>query len=125
MAVDAQTGFRGGIHIVLDGREVHVAIAVHATGHLHRIARYSLVEVLVGQVLDKRIVQIVVDRRTGAKLEVGVLVTVDVLLEGLVIIQVSIIGVVGFSLFKFFLCHCRSRKAGEKHHHENLFHCCK
>ena len=119
MTVYVQTGIGSCLHIVFYGGEVHVAIAVYTTGHLHGVSGYGLGEVLVYQVLKHRLVQIVVYGSTCTQLEVGVLLVVDIILQSLVLIQVTIVVVVRFTLFKFLfgLCHRRSHQAGGKHAH--------
>ena len=105
VTVNVESGFGSCIHVFLDGFEVHVAIAIHTTGHLHGIACHRLGEVGVGHLIDRRFLEIVIDGGSGTEFEVGVLLVVNVLLECLVFIKVSIVVVVGLAQLVFLLCH--------------------
>ena len=117
MTVNIQASLSCCIHIVLHCFKIHVSIAIHATGHLHGIACNSLCEVLVGQFIDRRFLKIVWNGSTYTQLEIRILGIVDILLERLVLIEVSIIVIVRFTLFEFLLCHCRDRYTGYQHTH--------
>ena len=73
MAIDVESSLGGCFNVLLHGGEIHVAITIHATRHLHGIAGDGFCEVLVGQVLDQRIVKVVVDGRTNTQFEIRVL----------------------------------------------------
>ena len=104
MAIDIDACLGSSLDIVLDGVEVHVTIAIDTTGHLHGVAGNGLREVLVDQLVNCRLLEIVVDDGTRSKLEVRILGIIDVLLESLVIVQVTIVVVVGFSQLECLLC---------------------
>ena len=38
VTIDVETCFGGGVHVILHGGEVHVAVVVHAACHLHGVA---------------------------------------------------------------------------------------
>ena len=111
-----------GFHILLHVGEVHIAVAVYATGHLHGIAGDGLREVLVDHLPVRGIAQVFADGGAGTEFEVGILCVVDVLFQGLILIQVPVVVVVGLALFELFLCHCRGRKAGKEHDDAEFFH---
>ena len=81
MAIDADAGIRGGSNELLDIVEIHVAIAIHATGHLHGVACNGLVGVFTNHVLDQGVVEVL---GSNTQFEIGVLLSIDVLLECLV-----------------------------------------
>ena len=94
MTIYAKTCICSGFYILLHGLEVHIAVAIYATGHLHGVTSNRLTEILIDQVLERVVVQIVIDGCTGTEFKIGVLGLVDILFQSLVLVKVSIVGVV-------------------------------
>ena len=115
VAIDIQTSLSGGIHVFLHFIEVHVTISIHATGHFHGIACNRLGEVGVGHLIDRGFLEVVIDGSAGTEFEVRVFVVVDICLECLVFIKVSVVIVIGLAQLVFLLCHGQGRKTSSKH----------
>ena len=101
MTIDADASISGCSHELLYIVEIHIAIAIHATGHLHGVACNGLIGVFTDHILDKGVVEIL---GSNAQFEIRILLIIDVLLECLVFIQVSIIVIIRLSQLEFLLC---------------------
>ena len=106
MAVNVQSGLGGSLHVALHVGKVHIAVGIHATAHLHGVASHGFGKVLVHQVSECLIGKVIVHGGADAQFKVGVLVIVDVIFQGLIIVEIAIVAIVRFTLFKFLLsCH--------------------
>ena len=109
VTIDVDTCCGGCVDIVFHRIEVHIAIAIHTTCHLHGIACNRLGEIGIGHLVDQSFLEIVIDGCTDAQLEVRVLLIANVILEPLVIIQVAVGIVVRLAQLEFLLFLCNSK----------------
>ena len=107
MTIHIESCISSSIHIFRYCREVHITVTIHTASHFHSIASNSLSEILVSQVLNQRIIQIVVDSSTCTQFKIGILLIIDVILQSLILVQVSVVVVVRLAQLEFLLCHSR------------------
>ena len=86
VTIDTESCLGSGLHIVLHGFKVHIAIAIHATCHLHGITGNGLREVLVGHVIDRRFLKILRNGCACTKFEIRILGIVNIIFESLILV---------------------------------------
>ena len=116
MAIDTQTSIGSGVHIVGDGTEVHRSIVVvDAGGHLHTVAWFSLVEVRIDKGIYQLLLHVVADGSTNTQLEVRIFLAIDILLDGLIVVQVEILSRCCRAVYHIVV---RVELVGTRSHHE-------
>ena len=115
VTINVESSFGSRFYVFLNGLEVHISVTVYATGHFHSVARNRLGEVLVDHALERSVAEIVGNGCSGTEFEIGILRSIDVIFKSFVIIEVTIVIIVGLTQLKFFLGICRNKKTGSKH----------
>ncbi len=91
VTVDVDSGLFGGVDVLCDACEIHVAVIVDAAGHFHRVAGHSLRKVVICKTFHRRVGEVIIDCGADSQLKVGILPVVDVILQRSEFLQVIVI----------------------------------
>ena len=97
VTIDTEPGGRGIVDKLRDATEAHVTVLVDAAAHLHSVAADDFVVIIVGNLLDTRIVLVVIHADAGRQHEVGIFRVVNILLQGCIVLQVVVVGIARYA----------------------------